>query len=547
MAGGKLPPRQKMINMMYLVLTALLALNVSKDILKAFHMVDVSMKKSGRNIEAKNARTMEIFKKQMADFPAKTKPFYDKANEVQKISSELNTYLATVKGTLMDLVDDNADGKIDPEDGLKKPDDGNIPTEEWELAGPDNIEKHANYMMKKEGGKYGKELRSKIEETKKKFDKIILDVAKLVEKDPKEVAKEIKISLDTEDPPSHGAAKQTWESEMFEHAPLAAVVTMITKIQNDCKNAESQLLDLLLKSINANEVSFDQLRAAVIPTKGTFILIGNQYEADIFIAASSSKQDAEILVDGAKVPVEGGIGKYKISPSSEGEGKKKVIINVKDPSGKMVPYESEITYTAFKGVATISADKMNVLYVGLENPVSVSVPGTSPDQLIVTASGGAKLSGSKGKYNISLSPGGAREVEISASIKSKDGSVKKIESKKYRVKDVPSPTPMIGAISNPTASASEIKAAPVVRCDLQNFAFEGVKYSVKAFNWTFAPKRGQALEGTTQGAALPQDLIAMISRARMGDKVFIEGIRAEAVGTNIGTKVVKGSIAITIK
>jgi gliding motility-associated protein GldM len=119
MAGGKLPPRQKMINMMYLVLTALLALNVSKDILKAFHMVDVSMKKSGRNIEAKNARTMEIFKKQMADFPAKTKPFYDKANEVQKISSELNTYLATVKGTLMDLVDDNADGKIDPEDGLK--------------------------------------------------------------------------------------------------------------------------------------------------------------------------------------------------------------------------------------------------------------------------------------------------------------------------------------------------------------------------------------------------------------------------------------------
>ncbi|MBP7260868.1 MAG: gliding motility protein GldM, partial [Bacteroidia bacterium] len=465
MAGGKLPPRQKMINMMYLVLTALLALNVSKDILKAFHMVDVSMKKSGRNIEAKNARTMEIFKKQMADFPAKTKPFYDKANEVQKISSELNTYLATVKGTLMDLVDDNADGKIDPEDGLKKPDDGNIPTEEWELAGPDNIEKHANYMMKKEGGKYGKELRSKIEETKKKFDKIILDVAKLVEKDPKEVAKEIKISLDTEDPPSHGAAKQTWESEMFEHAPLAAVVTMITKIQNDCKNAESQLLDLLLKSINANEVSFDQLRAAVIPTKGTFILIGNQYEADIFIAASSSKQDAEILVDGAKVPVEGGIGKYKISPSSEGEGKKKVIINVKDPSGKMVPYESEITYTAFKGVATISADKMNVLYVGLENPVSVSVPGTSPDQLIVTASGGAKLSGSKGKYNISLSPGGAREVEISASIKSKDGSVKKIESKKYRVKDVPSPTPMIGAISNPTASASEIKAAPVVRCD----------------------------------------------------------------------------------
>jgi gliding motility-associated protein GldM len=546
MAGGKLPPRQKMINMMYLVLTALLALNVSKDILKAFHMVDVSMKKSGKNIEAKNARTMAVFEKSMQDFPDKTKPFYEKAKETQKISKELVTYLEDLRKKLMDMTG-NENGQYEPEDGLKKPDEGNLPPEEWELAQPDNIEKHANYFMRQDGGKNGQEIKAKINKAKADFEKIVADAAKLTGKDPKELSKEIKISLETEDPPQEGASKQTWESEMFEHAPLAAVVTMLTKIQNDCKNAESQILDLLAKSIDANDYKFDQLRAAVIPTKGTFILIGNQFEADIFIAASSSKQDADVLVDGAKVPIEGGIGKYKISPSSEGEVKKKVVINVKDPSGKIVPYESEITYTAFKGVATISADKMNVLYVGLDNPVSVSVPGTSPDQLVVSATGGAKLSGSKGKYTIQLSPGGPREVEISASIKSKDGSVKKIESKKYRVKDVPSPTPMIGAISNPTASASEIKAAPVVRCDLQNFAFEGVKYSVKSFNWTFAPKRGQAMEGTAQGAALPQDLLAMISRARTGDKIFIEGIRADAAGTNIGTKVVKGSVAITIK
>lgn len=545
MAGGKLPPRQKMINMMYLVLTALLALNVSKDILKAFHMVDVSMKKSGKNIEAKNQRTMAVFEKSMQDFPDKTKPFYEKAKETQKISKELVTYLEDIRKKLMDMTG-NENGQYEPEDGLKKPDEGNLPPEEWELAQPDNIEKHANYFMRQDGGKNGQDIKAKINKAKADFEKIVADAAKLTGKDPKELSKEIKISLETEDPPQEGASKQTWESEMFEHAPLAAVVTMLTKIQNDCKNAESQILDLLAKSIDANDYKFDQLRAAVIPTKGTFILIGNQYEADIFIAASSSKQDAEVMVDGAKVPIEGGIGKYKISPSSEGEAKKKVVINVKDPSGKIVPYESEITYTAFKGVATISADKMNVLYVGLENPVSVSVPGTSPDQLVVTASSGAKLSGSKGRYIVEVTQG-TREVEISASIKSKDGSVKKVESKKYRVKQVPSPLPKIGTIDGNSASISEIKLSPAVRCDLQDFAFEGIKYKVVSYSWMVAGKRTGIKDGTASGAAFSGELAAALNAAKPGDKLFIENIKAEALGTKVGIKPVKGSITLTLK
>lgn len=525
MAGGKLPPRQKMINMMYLVLTALLALNVSKDILKAFHMVEVSMMKSGKNIDDKNDMTMKALEKELSLNEAKTRPFYDKAQQARKVSKELVDYLDKIK---IDLVS-QAEGRKDDEDNH------GLPVNERELAQPDNIEKHAFHFIKKDGGAESKKLKDKINNTR-------IALLNLVSEGER---KDVKTDLFTPDPPTHGGQKQTWESEMFEHAPLAAVVTMLEKVKNDCKNTESQVLDILSKGINKDDIKFDQTIAVAVPTKGTVIPSGGEFEAEVYLAAYDSKKNNEMSANGRPIDVKDGKGLYKTIASGEGEQKVKVVVNVRKPDGTIDPKSVELSYTVFKGMATISAEKMNVVYIGLDNPIAVSVPGTSPDQLVVNCVGGT-ISGSKGKYMLQVS--GGKEIEIVASVKDKSGSVKRVESKKYRVKKVPSPTPMIGKIDNTSASPTEIKSLPYVVCDLKDFAFEGIRYQVVSFDVLYVKKGGDPIRANgVQGQTLPANVLSALGASRPGDMLIISNIRANALGTKIGIVNIKSAITLSIR
>jgi gliding motility-associated protein GldM len=528
MASGKLPPRQKMINMMYLVLTALLALNVSKDILKAFHMVEVSMMKSGKNIDDKNNMTMKALEKEMSINAEKTRPFYEKAQQARKVSKELTDYLDNIKTMLVK----QAEGRKDDEDNHA------LPEAERELAQPDNIEKHAFHFIKKDGGAESKKLKEKINSTREALLKLLSPAEQ----------KDVKTDLYTPDPPSHGGQKQAWESEMFEHAPLAAVVTMIEKIKNDCKNTESQVLDLLAKGINKDDIKFDQTIAVAVPTKGTVIPIGGEFEAEIYLAAYDSKKNNEMFVNGRAIDVKDGKGLFKTNPSSEGEQKLKVVVNVRKPDGSVEEKTAELAYTAFKGMATISAEKMNVVYIGLDNPIAISVPGSAPEQIIANCVGGRMIpvSGQKGHWNLQVD--GGKEVEIIASVRSKDGTVKRVESKKYRVKKVPSPTPMVGKIINSSATPSEIKGLPYVVCDLADFAFEGIRYKVLSFDAILTRKGGDPIIANgVQGQTLPGNIVNGVSGARAGDMLIISNIKADAIGTKIGVVNIKSSILLKIK
>jgi gliding motility-associated protein GldM len=516
MAGGKLTVRQKMINMMYLVLTALLALNVSAEILKSFHMVEVSMDSAGRNIDEKNINTMKQIEKFHTDLPNDTKgtEAYNKSIQLKKIAEEGVKYFQTLKDELIKTAGGRKATEEFPDGEPKE-----------ELSQASNIELHANLMINQ--GK-GAEVKAKINQLREQMLAIL----------PADKRKDVKSDLKADDPKD---GKQSWESEMFEHTPLAAVVALMAKTQNDIKNTESQILDMLKGSLTDDVQIVTDFEAQIIPISGTYITLGNKYEAQIFLAASSSRSEADITVGGNKIPSEKGIGKYTMTATREGVNKFKAVISTVNSSGQRKTYEKEGEFFALAPIAVISATKMNAVYIGLENPIAVSVPGVGANKVNVTCTAGGTLKKKKdGEFDL-LVDGSQRTITITASVDGKTMGIKE-----YRVRQVPKPTIVLGSIdgSSPTATMGQIKSSNFVLTVLKDFVFEGVKYSPTEWSLVYKPKNGQASVEKGNSEQLTPRAKTMLNSARPGDLYILMGIKAKGPA---GVVPVPGSLAVEIR
>jgi gliding motility-associated protein GldM len=302
-------------------------------------------------------------------------------------------------------------------------------------------------------------------------------------------------------------------------------MAIFARIKNDVKTLESDVLSELAARVDATDFKFDQLSAKVL-AKSNYVMEGENYEADVLLVASSSQSNPLITVGGTSLTVEGGVGKY--SPRASGVGIKKFAgeIVVKAPEGgedQKFPFEAE--YQVFKPSATIAATEMNLLYIGIDNPMAISVPGFSAADVNVSASGGARLkSQGGGKYNCTVSKG-SREVTISCSLK--DGG-KRLGSQKFRVRNLPKPTAQLGGIPNdglPKAKAQVMAQTSMLATMGQGFAYN-LKYRVTAFKLIIAYKRKPAKMATGNGGTLTGQMRSMIKSAGKGDRILIEGIRA---------------------
>ncbi|MCF8428789.1 MAG: gliding motility protein GldM [Bacteroidia bacterium] len=503
MSGGNVSPRQKMINMMYLVLTALLALNVSAEILKAFHLVEVSMDKAGNNIEKKNADILKAIDSYVTNNPtdAKGTNAQSQAVKVDKTAKDALKYLD-------DLINLLVDGTGPRNSGRKE---GKA---DGEIEDASNMEKHANLFIVQ--GK-GKELREKI-------NKWRVDMLSAL---PANLQTEVKSDLNTD---VTKGSTQTWEQELFEHSPLAAVVTLLTKIENDVKNTEAQVLDELKKDLTKVNIVVDQFDAKVIPNKGTYIIAGGKYEADIFLAASSSRSTFDLSVNGSRVEVENGIGKYSVSASGQGEKKYKGVITQTQIDGTKKEYPFEGEYFVTQPLAVVSATKMNVIYRAIPNPISVSVPGFDASQVLVSSTVGSITSaGQNGMYNIMVQPADVNKtLKINVSVKT-DGATKQMGEMEFRLKNIPKPIPQLGSIeASGETEPAKIKAGNAVFTILKDFAFEGIKYDVKSFKIIYQPVTGPAqFEFVNAGNIVPPRMRAFLQNVRKGDKVIVIDIKAQ--------------------
>lgn len=498
MAGGKVSARQKMINMMYLVLTALLALNVSKEIIKAFNLIENSLDNSTKNIVQKNTAVLGSLVKTAAENKAAAAAV-SYCNQVQATSKALIDRLNAIKNELLLRSGDQKDPKMgrkqEPEALLVK---GGVA----ELAQGDNMEVHGNYFMVENGGKNGTDLQDAINKARKDM----LAVMQKASNDPVLAASpetkkmllermkaiEEKTSLYANNATNSSGTEQSWVSMYLEHSPLAGVFAMLSKVENDSRSMEAEVMQALAESVNAADYKFDKL-IPVVSAATSAVLTNQTYEANILLAAYNSKAQMVVTVNGRPIEVVDGVGKYKVTSASPGTQKYKVGIQVPKPNGGGSDnYETEAEYSVFAPQAAISADELNVVYVGLPNPISVSVGGVDPKNVSVTVTGGGvSLRQNKpGQYNAIIPTRNGNECMINVTAKLPDGRTVSMGSKKFKVRNVPRPVFKAGSVgfSGPISlAAMKVQANAVAALD--NFVYDGVKYDVLSYRFTCIGRR----------------------------------------------------------
>ncbi|MFH0866093.1 MAG: gliding motility protein GldM [Bacteroidota bacterium] len=536
MAGYKETPRQKMIGMMYLVLTALLALNVSKDILEAFVVVNASLEVTNQNLDKKNESSYTEFENQYTLNKNKVQAWWDLAKSAKENTKTLVDTINAMKAQLIAKVEG-----ITLEEAYKLP--------LGKVNAKDNYDIPTQFFIGQsatgEGGRANK-LKNMINDFKKKMTLLLPvgndttpalrgNVIKERTLDDGTVIKDT-LGLYTGDEVNEIEGKTNWEMKNFYRLIVAGVITNLNRMITQIKNAEFDVINNLYKGISLADFKFDKIVAKVVP-KSSYVLVGDEYEADIFIAAYDSKLTPTVTVwegmdsittvpttAGTDVPGSNGINKYKVPASGTGEKKFAGIIKIKKPnSDEFLSYNFNSEYVVGTPTATVSADKMNVFYIGVANPVSISVPGVGSDQIQATIStGGTLTSKGAGSYEVWVTTG-TKTVTISVSA-TLGGKSTSMGSKDFRVKKVPDPAPTIANSTGGTVQKSVLAASGGIIPVMKDFDFE-LYFTITSFTMTMNVK-GDLIEKYSTSNKLTAEMTKLISGGVKGTKIYFEDIKA---------------------
>jgi len=493
MAGGKETTRQRMINIMYLVLLAMLALNVSDTILNAFKNINDSLDDSKTNVSNSLDQVFSAFQNtELKNKPERAQPLWDKAQKAKAYADELNKEIDRLKKEF-----ETAGDGIDPETG--------------DFVLRENQDIAANIMInKKEGAK----LKAKINETRAKL------IALLEAKDQANVS----FSLAAKDPAKSKNGKR-WEDVNFgEGIPLTAANTILTKIQSDLQNAEAEIVKKIFGELNPTQMTLDKFKAVAVPS-GSYVIQGQPYKADVFLTASDSKSNPEITVGGSSLAVKDGVGTYTGGTSNVGSFTWKGTIRVKQANGDVKTYETQpITYQVAKPSATVSSKNLNVIYAGIANPFSISAPGFSLESIKASISAGS-LSGSAGNYIINV-PGSQVGQTVTINVSgTADGKTLSLGSNAFRVKSIPNPTAKFAGMMGGIISGNKI-ANGQISASIDNFEFD-IKVQVLKFTVVVVKPRQDSQSFYCSGGSLSAAAKAALASLPYKSTVFIEGVQVQ--------------------
>jgi gliding motility-associated protein GldM len=464
-------PRQKMINLMYLVLTALLALNVSSEILNAFKVVDKSLTTSNSNLSTANTTLYNSLEAKVADPVTREKAtiWNGKADQAKKLSSDLFTYIEDIKKQLKG----EAGSKMVDVDGKQ--------VEEFK---EDDLEAATRLFGNGPGGKnLGPDLENKL----KAYKAAMLGI------DP-EIAKEFGTTLSVDGAPATGqdGTVKTFTDAYFHMTPTVAGLTLLSKFQNNVKNSENQVVTYCHSKVGEVKVKFDKT-GVLIGQSANYVMPGQEIEVTAGIGAYSSAAAPQISINGSGVPVVDGQGKYKFQASGGGAHTVPVTIRYKDQDGNDKTETKNVEYTVgTPGGAAVMLDKMNVFYIGVDNPVTIGSP-TGWDKTSVSMSGGT-ISGNGSARTVRVSSIGQASITVNA-----DGKPSQFQ---FRVKRIPDPVFKVGS-GKARVPAVEFKNQQFCRADLLGFDFD-LRYSVVSAKVYFG------------GAGFPNPVIGTISGNSLG-------------------------------
>lgn len=443
MAGGKETPRQRMIGILYLVLLGLVALNVSDSILDAFKNLGNSLNTSTQNTQSGIDNMFLAFREtKLKENPERAQPILTKAEQAQALITKLT-------------------GKITEYNQLLTSQGGGMDEETGDVKFRSSTDISARLMIN-EGR--GKELRELINSTAEELKKLTNN--------------EVSFTLAAAEPAPRAGIKKSWEEVNFgDGIPLTAAITALDKINADAKNAESAVVKHIFGKMDQAVVNLDKF-AAVAVAPSSYLIAGQPYTAKVFLTAYDSKSNPQISVNGSSIPVIDGQGNYSLTPGV-GTHTWRGSIRVQQTDGTVKTYETEpMTFQVAKPSAVVSPDAMNVLYIGVDNPISISAPGVPVESLKISGGGVSLTPKGNGKYIARVSSTGDISLSVSATI---DGKTQNLGASKFRVKRIPKPTARVGGKTGGRISATQLRGQTVVSASLDNFDFDA-KFRVTKFN-----------------------------------------------------------------
>jgi gliding motility-associated protein GldM len=506
-------PRQRMINMMYIVLTAMLALNVAAEVLEAFRVVDASLIQTLHAVDSKNSQIYGAFDQAYVDNPAKVQEWKTKAEAVKEKTDSLISYIWELKEKLVIASGSRIMNPKRPLTGeeflftthtgdtliLKKEDDINTPSE---------------IMI---GQKKAMELKQRIAEYKDFM------VGHVEESEP-ELKEVIRQELETADVRSKGEEKKSWEIAHFENKPLAGILTFMSKLQIDVKNSEANLINHFYSNIDATSYKFNKLGAQVV-ANSEIILQGDEYTAEIFLAAIDTTVDPEIYVHNTRLPISDGKATYRVRTNEPGTFKWNGVLKYKTPEGILKSYTFEKQYQVTRPSVTISPTKMNVFYRGIANPIDVSVPGVTKENLRYEMTNGRiALSGEQTVvYPADLDEFGRKtKISVFANV---SGSERLMGSMDFRVKKVPDPVAQIGNQSGGNIRKEDLLAEEGMLAVLKDFDFE-LRFTIIQFDVSLTQSGGYTNTWKSTGNRFTADQKSQFRNLTVGSIVYFDNIKA---------------------
>ncbi|WP_340199925.1 gliding motility protein GldM [Ascidiimonas sp. W6] len=499
MAGNSLSPRQKMINLMYLVFIAMLALNMSKEVLSAFGLMNEKLETSNEKTTQSNLAFFDGLATKASEQPEKFGKLFENAQDIKEYSADFYDYLERLKGKMTAKLEDKKDYET--------------------------MDK-ADFLDQKffEGDKYTS-AGQKFLDRMNKYRENVLNALPTEGFEQTREAVENRFSTGENGKATNRDGKKIdWLNYHFEGFPLIASLTKITQIQADVKATEEEALSRMLEGQLKSEISMTNYSTLLQQPKSAYYQ-GETFDGSIVLGRTdqtTKPNEVELFLDGKKLTekdytLNGGAVKLNVNVGSAGDHK--ITGNLYfDQDGERLPVEVNQTFAVITkpNAAVISADKMNVVYRGVANPITISIPGIPDNKVGASAPGLKKASGSKYIMN----PGTGRTVNITATGTLPDGQGIKTTSQ-FRIKDIPRPSGTIRGEANSAKMTKNNLSISTVGAILEDFDFD-LNLAISGFKFKVPGQptvqvRGGKLDARAKGA---------LKRAKRGDAVQVFDIEA---------------------
>lgn len=509
-------PRQRMINLMYIVLLAMLALNISTEVLNGFAVVEESLSRTTTNASSENESLYGDFRRQMDANPAKVKIWFDKATEVKNMSDSLYNFVQDLKLAIVREASGNEATPADAENN-------------------DNIDAAGAVMLAPITGK-GQQLYDAINSFRKRVLSFVTDARE---------RKIIESNLSTAVPQKPNTLGKNWQEYMFENMPVAAAVTLLSKLQNDVRHAEGQVLHTLISNIDLKDIRVNKLSAFVVPEKTT-LYPGERFTANIVMAAVDTTRQPEIYVNGSRV--HSANGQYSFTAGGVGDHRFSGYIQMRNAKGDILRREFSQKYSVIPvpGGATLAADLMNVLYAGYRNPISVSVPGVPLNAVSVSMSGGSLTTTGAGRY-IAVPSAVGRDVTFTVSARD-GGKVRSFPPFTFKVRKLPDPTPYI-VVGTDRYKGGNLSKAGLMGAARLNAAIDDgildIGFKVAGFSAVFYDNMGNAVQMASSGDEFTDRMRDQFRRLSRGRRFYITEVKA--VGPDGIMRTLPGAMEVKVR